>query len=368
MSEIRLGLLGPAIEHRDSLQAAWMATGRPCPIWVPDSHTFLRIQGGVTSASSKLLRRLDPLLWGTRDARYLDMVLRKLDENNTQVLLAYWGTMPLADVLALRRARPQLKLILLALCYPLALTSKGVWRQRLAMWRASGALDGVLCPTPEMRSYLQTHDLRRQKHIHWSVLPPCWPLSYQAQARAPAVASHPNLIFTGRTDLSGSTVHAADDLRHLLRHFLQAGVEVHHGSSKEFDDEHSLRRPFVPVSIAQLIQKMSGYDASLMAYNTTVCERTERFSLTVPDRLISSVCAGVPVALPARGYEACKTYLTDYPAVLTFHSPEHLQTQLRDRDQINALRDAAWMSRKSYSAQAHSERLLAFIHQVLAGV
>jgi hypothetical protein len=366
MSDIRLALLGPSIEHCDSLQASWMATGHACPPWLPDSHTYLRTQARQQSLCSKLMRRLDPLLWGTRDRPYLDSVLQALDQHETQVLLAYWGTMPLADVLALRRARPQLKFVLLTLCYPLALTSKGVWRQRLAMWRASGALDGVLCPTPEMVHYLQTHDLRRQKQLQWGVLPPCWPRAYQAQERAPVVATSPNVVFTGRTDLSGHAAHRADDSRQLLHNLLDAGIEVHHGSSEEVNDEHPLRRPFASVPITSLIQKISGYDASLIAYNTDACERTERFSLTVPDRLISSVCAGVPVAIPAEGYEASKAYLAKYPAVLTFRSAQDLHAQLSDRAHVSALRDAAWMLREHYSAEAQGHQLLKFAQALQA--
>jgi hypothetical protein len=367
MSALRLALLGPEIEHHDSLQAAWRSASQQTGAlpWVPDSHTFRRKNQRRESVPSRLLRRLDPLLWGTRDPSYLDFVLRKLDENSTQVLLAYWGTMPLADVLALRRARPQLKLILLALCYPLSLTTPGVWRQRLAVWRSAGALDGVICPTPEMQRYLQTHDLRGQKHIHFGVVPPCWPLSYQAQARSSGVSTRPNVIFTGRTDIAGPTAHAADDLRALLRSLLEAGIEVHHGSSKEVNDGHPLRRPFEPVDLPTLVQKMSGYDASLMAYNTAACQRAERFSFTVPDRLISSVCAGVPIAIPATGYEASKTYLADYPAVLSFRSPEDLQNQLSDRAHVQALRDAAWLLRKKYSAESHGNRLLGLVEQVM---
>jgi hypothetical protein len=369
MSEIRLALLGPEIEHHDSLQAAWQAaTSQPSLLpWVPDSHTFRRKQQACAAGlTTKLLRKLEPLLWGTRERSYLDFVLNALDQNNTQVLLAYWGTMPLADVLALRRARPRLKLILLALCYPLALTTPGVWRQRLAVWRAAGALDGVICPTPEMQRYLQTHDLRGQKHIHFGVVPPCWPLSFQVQARSPAASSSPNVIFTGRTDISGSTAHAADDLRPLLRGLLDAGIELHHASAKEVDDAHPLRRPFDAMSLPALIQKMSAHDASLIAYNTAACQRVERFTFTVPDRLISSVCAGVPIAIAATGYEASKTYLADYPAVLTFKSPEDLKAQLSDRARIQSLRDAAWLLRKKYSAEAQGDRLLRLVQQVMA--
>lgn len=93
--------------------------------------------------------------------------------------------------------------------------------------------------------------------------------------------------------------------------------------------------------------------------------RADRFHLTVPDRLITSVAAGVPIALPKRGYSAAKSYLKDYPAVIEFESPSELAQTLVDRPRISGLRDAAWISRQRDAASQHGGDLQRFLERLL---
>ncbi len=354
-------LLGPGIEHRDSLQA--MLAGRVDAVaWVPDSHSFLRQREG--RPRSRLDRGLDSLL-GTRDPEYLDHVLSVIDQQQAQVLVAYWGTLPLADVMAIRRARPALRVAVMLLCYPLSLEPFGIYRQKMALQAAADHLDGIICPTAEMADYLAERVFRggRQRYAQ---VPPCWPAAFQPGVRPAPAGDAPNLIYVGRTDLSGSTVHAADDIRPLMRELLDAGIALYHGASKETDDGHPLRRPFPHVPISELMRRMAAHDASLIAYNTDACRRTDRFELTVPDRLLSSATAGVPIAIPRRGYAASKTYLRDYPAVLEFDRPADLHAALSDRTAMARLHDAAWGARERYTAEAQGGKLLAFLDALVA--
>ena len=150
-----------------------------------------------------------------------------------------------------------------------------------------------------------------------------------------------------------------------MKEILESDIELHHAYSKETDDGHIRRKPFRPLSQPDLIQWMGSFDASLIAYNTNACARNDRFSMSVPDRLISSVAAGVPIAIPAQGYGAMKSYLKDYPATIEFDSPQSLATALADRPRISALRKLAWKTRRAYSAECHGSALQQFLEKLL---
>jgi hypothetical protein len=214
-----------------------------------------------------------------------------------------------------------------------------------------------------MREHFRRQVLgKRNNHLEELILKPCWPHSYQLDAEQNKMEpDRPNLIFVGRTDLSSSTVHAADDLRPLMAAILDNRIELHHARSPETIDGHPYRRPFEPLDQAGLIAKMAKHDASLIAYNAAACQRTERLELTVPDRLITSVAAGVPIAIPSIGYSGSKQYLEDYPAVIEFESVVDLRLQLADRGRIRALGEAAWQARRLYEAEAHGDSLAQFL-------
>jgi hypothetical protein len=329
--------------------------------WVPDSQTFRK--GKPKTASSRINRMADQLR-GTSDPEYQNHLSKSLDESDSRLVIAYWGTIPLPDLVALKRARPDVKLVLMMLCYPLALNTMGICRQNFFMRRTAEFLDGILYPTEAMESYFRRHVSGRR--IPPSVIiSPCWPASFQAESRVLSIEPAPNLIYVGRTDLASRTIHAADDIRPLMRGLLDAGIDLHHVHSPETDDGHPHRKSFRPLSVPELIHKMSGFDASLIAYNTDACGRDDRFGLTVPDRLITSVAAGVPIAIPRQGYAGAKQYLKDYPAVMEFDSAEHLASLLADRPGIAKMREAAWNARQNYSATRHGDDLQAFLERLL---
>jgi len=360
LAESPVTFLGPEIEHRDSL--AEMLEGRTGGLsWLPDSLSFLKRD--VKSSRSRLVRLVDQIR-GTSDSSYLTYVTKALNESASRVILAYWGTIPLPDLLAIKKARSGQKLVLMVLCYPLALTRVGISRQNFFMRRAARYLDGFLFPSEEMRSYFLDNVLDRHAPPT-VVIPPCWPATFQATTRSLPAENAPNLIYAGRTDLAGKTVHPADDIRDLMRSILQSGIELHHVYSPETDDGHPRRTLFQPLSLSGLIELMSSFDASLIAYNTVACARDDRFRLTVPDRLVTSVAAGVPIAVPRQGYHAVKSYLRDYPPVIEFDSAGGLAETLDDRQLVSRLRDSAWVTRQNYVARRHGATLQEFLEQLL---
>ncbi|MFM2052457.1 MAG: hypothetical protein RL456_494 [Pseudomonadota bacterium] len=358
---LRVTLLGPDIDHRASLEAM-LGDQVGSTAWIHDSSVLYHARR--PTLGRRVRRALDQVT-GTQDPEFRQGLTRHLDEHGSDVVVAYWGTNPLADLLAVRKLRPRVKLVLMVLCFPLALEGPGIARQHWLMRRAARHIDGLLFPSVAMQRYFHEHRLLPgDGSVDELVLPPCWPASFQphgAQERQPATAERANLIFVGRTDLSHATIHAADDLRTAMREVLDTGVELHHVRSPETTDGHPMRRPFEPASQADLIRRMATHDASLIKYNTEACSRPDRFDVTVPDRLITSVAAGVPIALPEQGYQGSKEYLARYPAVIQFRSMADLAAQLADRGRVAELREQAWKARHHYAAEAHGPALAAFL-------
>ena len=352
-------LLGPYSDHKMSLEA--MLAGRVSKLtWLPDSLS-LRLGQPLTSRQ-RLQRALDQLTY-THDKSYLDNTCRHLQENSTNVVVAYWGTMPLADICAVKRRMPHIKIVLMLLCFPLALDNVGLKRQFWLIRHAAKSLDGIIYSNQSMQAYLHNKVLKeRAAKIQELVLKPCWPRSYQSSVQANGKClDHPNLIFAGRTDLSSHTIqHQPTTSNPLWQRFWKMGLK-HHVRSSETDDNHPFRRTFEPLDQGALISKMATHDASLIAYNAEACQRTERLELTVPDRLLTSVAAGVPIAIPSTGYTGSKQYLADYPAVFQYDSVPNLKRQLADRKRVQAMHIDAWQARERYTAEAQGGELAQFL-------
>ena len=360
LGSMPISFLGQPIEHRDSLRAM-LGRSEEQVAWVGDVTTYLKTAGrkGVGR-----VQRLWDQLGGTHDPNYLSYVLKTIDESATKLVIAFWGTTPLPDVVALKKQRPKVKIVFIVLCHPLAAEPMGVARQNFFMRRAARYLDGIIYPSQEMREYFNDRVLRRE--LPAAVIPPCWPASFQSATRAAAVADHPNLIYTGRTDFNGWGAQATDDTRPLMKALLDAGIEIHHGSTPESEDGHPRRKTFKVVSLKGLIEMIGGYDASLIAYNTGAAKCDERFRFTVFDRLLTSVTAGVPIAIPKQGYAASKSYLREggYP-MIEFESPRDLHEALSNRARMNELRDQAWAARQNYAAERHGPALRKYLEQFL---
>jgi hypothetical protein len=361
-SRLSVAILGPDIDHRKSLEA--MTAGRVRDlIWLSDSNSLL--QGRSPSKRERIQRAIDQLTH-THNKQFLANTCRQLDEHQTEVIVAYWGTLPLPDLAAIKRLRPHVKIVLMVVCYPLAFDNQGIRRQFWFMRHAIPNLDGMIFPSEAMHDYFR-HNVfeKRGEHIKSLVLKPCWPQSYQiSTGQIDGNFQHPNVIFVGRTDLSHGTIHQADDLRPLMADILRSQIELHHVWSKETADGNPWRKTFAPLDQPGLIAKMRSHDASLIAYNGDACQRTDRLNLTVPDRLLTSVAAGTPVAVPKEGYAGSKQYLSDYPAVFEFESASDLKNQLTDREHVQAMREAAWNARGLYTAERQGEHLVPFLEIV----
>ncbi|MAC56559.1 MAG: hypothetical protein CME31_28855 [Gimesia sp.] len=119
-------------EHTDSMQA--MLDGHVAGFGaLPDSQSATKYRRNWRSKFS----RLTDQLWGTSDPGYLKSVLSTLDKTQSKIVIGYWGTLPLPDLLAIKKARPDVKVVLLLLlCYPLALSRGGILRQDFYLRRA----------------------------------------------------------------------------------------------------------------------------------------------------------------------------------------------------------------------------------------
>jgi len=114
----------------------------------------------------------------------------------------------------------------------------------------------------------------------------------------------------------------------------------------------------------ELKNYITQFDASLIEYNITECSADERFNITIPDRLITSVTSGVPVAIPRCGYTASKEYVKKYKALIEFDSPRELLWVLNNRVRVRELRTNAQINSKLYVCSGLYNGLMAFIQQI----
>ena len=278
LSQSTVALLGTEsqTEHTDSLQG--MLEGRVARmVSMRDSPTH---QKGRAVTWRRRLLRLRDQLWGTSDPDYQRYALQVIDESQSKIVVGYWGTIPLPDLLAIKKARPHVKVVLLLLCYPLALTRSGILRQAYFMSRALRFLDGIVFPSESMEDYVRGRTNNGNSPLS-VVIPPCWPGRFHSEAEHRPTLPHPSVIYVGRTDLSSPTIHVADDLRPLMSGILEAGINLHHVYSPETDDKHPGRKIFQPLPMTGLIDMMGEFDGSLIAYNTAACPRDDRFQLTI---------------------------------------------------------------------------------------
>lgn len=355
-----VSIMGPDIDHKHSLMAMLESNGVSCS-WFPDSHS--QLNGQPQTLFGKIQRSIDQLSY-THNKAFITDADHDIQRHQPKVLIAYWGTTPLADIIAVKRRHKDLKIMLMVLCYPVALTHFGVAKQNWMMRHAAPWIDVILVPNTEMAEYFRDSVVPRDARDKVAILPPGWPRRYQPTTPQAAVSERPNIVFVGRTDLSHHTVHVADDLRPLMHQILEAGIELHHVRSKETDDGHPLRRMFAPLKQTELLARMSAFDASLIAYNTDACQRPDRFALTVPDRLLSTVASGCPIAIPKKGYQGCKSYLANYPAVFEFEDAVHLYKLLSDRERVKEAKAAAWEYRTRYSSEAFGGQLISIINKL----
>jgi len=302
--------------------------------------------------------RLRHQVSGDAPSEYLSAVLRKLDEDQIDCIVGFWGTNVLGDLVAIKRARPRVRAYLNVLCHPTALSAMKIAAQNWLFRKHVRHCDGLLVSSRVMQSYLQENVLRGAD-VPCLVWPPYLAGAYHPLQRMPDCAQTPNVLFMGRMDWWRG--QPSDNVTSLLRKLMDCGTHVFHHASPRDITPHAHRHTFDYKPLQEAVEYATQFDASLLAYNLAECERTDRFSVTIPDRLVASVAAGIPIALPDTGYEACREYLRDYEAVILFNSPESLAEQLRDRARLAELKILARRNSARYFAEQHLESLTQFI-------
>jgi glycosyltransferase involved in cell wall biosynthesis len=307
------------------------------------------------------LHRASAQLFGRRDYSYSQAVMRAIDQHGIDCILAYWGTNCIADVITAKRLRPNTKVLLNVLCHPTALSLTKISVQNWLFRRSAGYFDGYIVSSHAMKEYLQKHVLRN-RDVDMLIWPPYLSQHYHPSSRLTAAGNMPNVLFLGRMDWrKGQPTDCVSSYMHQL---MEHGVHVYHHRSPESPSDHPCGHTFEYRELAKAIEYATQFDVSLILYDLSACKRTDRFEVTVPDRLVASVAAGVPVAIPSHGYSACKEYLRDYRAIIEFDSIPHLAEQLRNRTRIRALQRLVQEHSANYLGEAHIGRLLSFIKAV----
>lgn len=363
IEDIRIGYLGPPIDHRESLIHLF-ESAVPTLTILNDSITqgiYVDSSGKPTRNANATLsgriKRFRYQLRGTSHPEYLSKLAAQIDAARINCIIGYWGTQILGDLIAVKKRRPNVVTLLNTLCHPTALTPTKIAIQNRLFRRAAKYLDGVIVSGRAMESYLRKHVFGSMP-MSMLIWPPRFSQRLAPEQRLPPSEPTPNVLFLGRTDWHRA--QPSDDVGDFLSELLDAGVHVFHAASKH-DGPHPNRHTFEYKPLTQIAEFATQFDASLMLYNLASCRRTDRFKVTVPDRLIASVLAGIPIAMPSEGYDACREYLTDYNAVIQFDSPQHLAEQLKDRPRINALRRSAETSSALYAGELYLDPLYQFI-------
>jgi hypothetical protein len=368
--DIRIGLLSDlSSHHSDNALGLFKGVGKNI---VPFDHS-LSNRGSMyyniydTSAPSrwssyqKRLLRIYSQLFGVKDAPYEKALAEYLSRNRLERILVYWGLNPMADIIWIKKHQPEIKVILNVLCHPLGLTKSRIFMQNLLFRLGARYIDGIVYPSQVMKTYFQQNVLRGGD-LPSIVSPPYLSERYFVKERAPSCSMTPNTVFLGRMDWWAG--QPTDDVVNQLNSLMDRGIHVYYSDKTNAVTDGEYRHPYRPAPLIEVIKLASQFDASLMVYNLKACQRDDRFRVTIPDRVVASIAARIPIAIPNEGYDACKEFLSDYKAVIEFGSPQELKEQLDRRDYIMELRALALENSERYYAEAHLDPLVRFVTQV----
>jgi hypothetical protein len=254
----------------------------------------------------------------------------------------------LGDLIAIKKRRPNVRIVLNVLCHPTGLTRRKVAIQNWYFRRSLKFLDAVIASSDVMKRYLERNVARGQQTAIW-VIPPYYSKVFHPHARKSQCEFVPNVLFLGRTDWRRA--QASDNVETFLDQLTREHVHVFHHRSPESDVVTPFRHSFEYMSLREAETYATQFDVALIVYNLDACQRTDRFEVTVPDRLIASVTAGIPIAIPSAGYGASKEYLRDYGAVIEFETAADLAMQLKDSPKLRALKSLAAQNSQKYVAE-----------------
>ncbi len=311
----------------------------------------------------KQITRLRSQLFGTGDREYIHRLVQEVDANQVRTVVAFWGTHVIADIVALHRRRPHVRIVLNVLCHPTAIVARKVAVQNWFFRRQVSHCDGLILSSRVMKTYIERHVLagRTMPCLIW---PPYLSEHFHNHHRPAALLDRANLLFLGRMDWKRA--QATDNVTGLLVDLMNHGVNVHYHRAQESDIDHPNGHAFDYMSLEQAVAYASQFDASLIVYCVNDRTAEDRFRVTVPDRLVASVAAGVPIAIPSVGYDACREYLKNYRGVVEFSSPADLASQLNDRATVDRLRRFASEDSRAFAGEAHAATLASFLAGLLS--
>jgi hypothetical protein len=303
--------------------------------------------------------RLLHQFYGLSDNKNRQRMADWIDSNAIDRVLAFWGTQVLGDIISLKRLRPRVQVFLNVLCHPTALSNAKVAAQNWYFRRSARHCDGLIASSEVMQRYLLKHVVSADGPAV-SVCPPYLSKSYFPSKRAPTGDTGPNILFLGRLDWrSGQTT---DNMLPTLEALMREGIHVHFHKSVDSISRNRQAHTFDYMPLREAIAFATQFDASLIMYNLSRCPRPDRFQATVPDRLIASVAAGIPIAVPESGYDACREYLGGYRSTIYFRSVGELAARLKSRDEMQAMKRMAIEDSVAYAGEGHLNTLLRAIH------
>ncbi|MFH1460565.1 MAG: hypothetical protein ABIG64_09400 [Candidatus Omnitrophota bacterium] len=315
---------------------------------------------------SKILRLITSikcLITGITDKKYKMALRDYFKKNDIKCIIAYWGTVPFRDIISIKKINPDVKIILHVLCHPLGLTRMKVFLQNLYFRYGSKYLDGIIYTSNIMKNYFQDKVLK--KNIPSIISFPLLSKYFLPQKRKDKVFDHtPNLLFLGRMDWWAG--QPTDNVLEPLENLIKAGIHIYHSDKTGDLPVSSFRHVFKPIiKLKEVIEFATQFDASLIIYNLKKCKVQDRFKLTIPDRLITAVTAGIPVAIPRDGYDACKEFLKPYQAVIEFTSFTDLKEKLEAKESLTMLANLAQENSRLFTAESQIDNLFAFIYPII---
>jgi len=222
-------------------------------------------------------------------------------------------------------------------------------------------LDGLIFPSQTMVSYFASR-VFNGSHVASLVLPPLFGESFHPRHRLPECPHQPRLIFLGRMDWWDG--QSTNNVLSIIDQLIQQKIHVFHSDKTGSFPHHPFRHTFAPMPMHELAAYSTQFDASLVVYETGACECDDRFRNTVPDRFLMSVAAGVPIAIPRDGYDACKEILRNYRAIFEYDSYGKLYDQLSDRGRVARMRAVACENRRLYDEDAYVFRMIDFLESL----
>lgn len=364
-----IGYLGKSTEqHSVNLRYLLQSVGENLQI-IPDSLSagvYERVPRPVSwkpvALAWKRGHRLVSQLHRTEHRGYVDGVIREIDRSGIDCIIAFWGIQPIPDIAAIKKYRPETKIILNVLCHPTAISRTRAGAQDWFLRRAMKYCDGLILSGRLMKAYFESRILRGRS-VPVLIWPPYLSRRFHALRRLTECSTIPSALFLGRMDWSRA--QASDNVRASLLELMNEGINIYYDNSPEGRGLHRLGHAFAYRPLAEILLYATQFDAAVVMYNLSACECTDRFDVTVPERLVSSVAAGIPVAIPRSGYDACKEYLKSYRAVIEFTSMKELAVRLGARDEVKELKQMAQEDRANYEGECNLRPLLEFISDVM---